>query len=226
MNFKPFHLTNTLQTVQKPVAALQLQTIPEYFIRTNVQLKKQSISTKLGDTGKTNLLYGGRVRKSTVRVEAYGCGDEAISALGFARALSKNKWIKEKIFNIQKEMFIVNTELASDPKHLVTLKKHFPVVTREMTKNIETLLDQLESKLTLPKSFVIPGGSPASAALDLARTAIRKTERRFVELTNDENCKGSEIGPYLNRLSDYVFMLARYEDRDLPYEALTGESGK
>ena len=189
-------------------------------------MKKKSISTKLGDTGKTNLLYGGRVRKSTLRVEAYGCGDEAISALGMARALSRDKWIKEKIFDVQKEMFIVNTELASDPKHLDTLKKHFPVVTKDMTKNIETLLGQLENKMTLPKSFVIPGGSPASAALDIARTAIRKTERRFVELTGNGNWKRSEIGPYLNRLSDYVFMLARYEDRNLPYEALTGESGE
>ena len=120
-------------------------------------------------------------------------------------------------------MFIVNTELASDPKHLNTLKKHFPVITKEMTKNIEILLDELETKMTLPKSFVIPGGSPASAALDIARTAIRKTERRFVELTGNGDREGSEIGTYLNRLSDYIFMLARYEDRNLPYEALTGE---
>lgn len=177
-----------------------------------------SIATRTGDSGDTGLLYGGRVRKTDPRVDAYGAGDEAVSALGLARSLCKDDYVKSVIFELQKEMFTVNAELATsaDSRHL--LEKHFPTVGTEMTERLDSLLAKLEEAVELPKSFIIPGGSAGSAAIDVARTIVRRTERAAIALIDSGDLKNTEVARYLNRMSDTLFMLARYEDRDLPVE--------
>lgn len=182
-------------------------------------MKPGSIATRTGDTGDTGLLYGGRVRKTDARVDAYGAGDEAVSALGMARALSSDGRVKAYIMDLQKEMFTLNAELATarDSRHL--LEKHFPTVTAEMTAGLDSLLSVLEEQVELPQSFIIPGGSAASGAIDLARTIVRRVERAAVALFDAGELANAEVSRYLNRLSDVLFMLARYEDRNLPNEA-------
>ena len=182
-------------------------------------MKPGSIATRTGDTGDTGLLYGGRVRKTDPRVDAYGAGDEAVSALGMARALSSDERVKAHIVDLQRQMFTVNAELAtaSDSRHL--LEKHFPTVTATMTTGLDSLLATLEEQVELPQSFIIPGGSAASGAIDLARTIVRRAERAAVALLDGGELVNAEVPRYLNRLSDVLFMLARYEDRHLPFDA-------
>lgn len=181
-------------------------------------MQSGSIATRTGDSGDTGLLYGGRVRKTDARVDAYGAGDEAVSALGLARALCADERVKSLIFEIQQEMFTVNAELATagDSRHL--LEKHFPTITEDKTARLDSILAELEAEVSLPKSFIIPGGSTGSAAIDVARTIVRRTERAAVALLDSGELKNAEVTRYLNRMSDALFMLARYEDRELPME--------
>ena len=181
--------------------------------------------TKYGDKGETGLLFGGRVPKTNPRVEAYGSVDEAISALGLARALSHTPRVQEIILDIQRELFTVGAELATEPKAYDTFKAHFKPTTPEMTTRLESLLDELMAEVKLPNAFIIPGASSASAALDMARTILRRAERRTVSLTEQGLLPNGENIRYLNRLSDLLFILARYEDRELPLELLTGARG-
>lgn len=183
------------------------------------------IYTRQGDTGKTGLLYGGRVSKADPRCEAYGTVDEANSALGLARALSQDPRVKAVLKEVQRELFTVGAELATDAAEYEKLLRHFSVVTPEMTERLERTIDELEEEVRLPRSFVIPGASAASAAIDLGRTVLRRAERRAVELQEAGLLVNPEVLRYLNRASDLVFMLARYEDRALPRELLTGEGG-
>ena len=182
------------------------------------------IYTKQGDEGKTGLLYGGRISKSDLQTEAYGTTDEAVSCLGLARALSNEALLKNITKRIQKELFTVGAELATRRSEYDTLLKHFSVITEKMTSSIEDDIDSLERQITLPRSFIIPGASAASAAFDLARSTIRKAERRVVEMNNQNMIENQELLKYLNRVSDLIFMMARYEDRNLPFEILTGEN--
>ena len=186
----------------------------------------KSIATRTGDSGDTGLLYGGRVRKTDARVDAYGAGDEAVSALGLARALSQDPWVREQVYHIQRDLFTLNGELATDIESRHLLEKHFAVVTPQMTERLDNLLAELESKVTLPRSFIIPGGSPASGAMDLARTVVRRAERAAVALADSGELPNTEVVRYLNRLSDCLFMLARYEDRDLPVEPFESDRRK
>lgn len=182
------------------------------------------IYTKYGDTGDTGLLYGGRVSKSDLRTEAYGASDEAVSALGLARALSKDPKVQAVAKRVQRELFVVGGELATDRTHYSKLKQHFSVVTAEMTANLERDIDELSALVELPRSFIIPGASPASAALDIARSTLRRAERRVVDLKNADLIENEELLRYINRASDLLFMLARYEDRALPFDKLTAEN--
>lgn len=186
-------------------------------------MAQDSIATRTGDTGDTGLLYGGRVRKTDARVDAYGAGDEAVSALGLARALSGDERVKSEIHAIQRDMFTVNSELATSTESRHLLEKHFPTVGPEMTQRVDELLAELEAAVELPRSFIIPGGSAGSGAIDLARTVVRRTERATVALLDSGELANSEVAKYLNRLSDCLFMLARYEDRDLPADAYKSE---
>ncbi|MBE0414936.1 MAG: cob(I)yrinic acid a,c-diamide adenosyltransferase [Dehalococcoidia bacterium] len=167
---------------------------------------------KRGDSGETSLLYGGRVPKSDPRCEAYGTIDEAVSALGLARALSKKERIRDILYLIQQELFIVGSELATVADHYDKLVAKHKVVTEEMVARLETLIEEFEKEMEMPKLFIIPGASPGSAALDLARTIIRRAERRAVELKNEKMVPNERVLQYLNRLADLVFTLARYEE--------------
>ena len=179
------------------------------------------IYTRRGDGGETGLLYGGRVSKTDPRCEAYGTIDEAISALGLARALSASPRVKEIVKRVQQELSIVGAELATDPAEYATMQRHFDVVSEAMVARVERLIDELEAEVSLPRSFIIPGDSPASSAMDLARTILRRAERRAVGLKESGLLVNNEVLRYLNRLADLLFMLARYEDRALPIEQLT-----
>jgi len=167
---------------------------------------------KRGDKGETSLLYGGRVPKSDPRCEAYGTIDEAVSALGLARALAKKERVSHILLSIQQDLFVLGAELATAADQYHKLKAKHRVVTAEMVDRLESLIDGFEEEMEMPKVFVIPGVSPSSAALDLARTIIRRAERRVVELRSDSMVQNEMVLEYLNRLADLVFTLARYEE--------------
>jgi cob(I)alamin adenosyltransferase len=173
---------------------------------------RKSIVTRGGDRGETGLLYGGRVRKTDPRTEAYGAVDEAISALGLARAQVRDPGRAALILRLQEELFTVGAELATDPSEYATVRKHFLVITAAQSRRLEDEVHALEAKVPLPDAFVVPGGSVPGAALDLARTIIRRAERRIVALSDRGALPNPELLPYVNRLSDLVFMLARAEE--------------
>ena len=168
-----------------------------------------SISTGRGDGGETGLLYGGRVPKDDLRTEAYGSLDEAISALGLARALAGDGPRADRILELQRELFIVGAELATGAGQRANLERHFNVVTAAMVDALQREIVDLEARVPLPGGFVIPGGTPVGAALDLARTLVRRAERRAVTLHRAGELENPEVLRYLNRCSDLLFMLAR-----------------
>lgn len=181
------------------------------------------VYTKKGDTGETGLLFGGRVSKADARVETYGAIDSAVSAMGLARALCADPWVKDVLLRVQRKMFVVGAELATDPAQYHHLEKHFSAVTADMTTGLEAYIDEADSQMDMPRAFIVPGASAGSAALDVARTLARTAERRVVDLGRQGRLKNPEVLTYLNRLSDLLFMLARFEDRALPVELSTGE---
>jgi len=181
------------------------------------------IYTKTGDTGETRLLFGDRLSKADPKFEACGAADEAISAMGLARALSQEPRVKEVLLKVQREMFTVGSELATAPDRYEHLKSKFAVVTPTLVEELETVIDELDGEVDLPAAFIVPGASAASGALDLARSTLRTAERRVVALNEQGLLVNPEVLRYVNRLSDLLFMLARYEDRKMPFEVLTGE---
>jgi cob(I)alamin adenosyltransferase len=174
---------------------------------------RESIVTKRGDTGETGLLYGGRVRKTDPRTEAYGAVDEAISALGLARAMSKDRARRAIAERVQAELFTVGGELATDAADYEKMRKHFLVVTPEFTERLEKEIADLEQRVALPVAFVVPGGNAPAAAFDVARSVLRRAERRVVALSDAGSVQNPELLRYLNRLSDLLFMLARAEEK-------------
>lgn len=172
-----------------------------------------SIVTKTGDAGETGLLYGGRVSKDDLHTEAYGSLDEAISALGLARSLDPAGAWAARVLELQRELFVVGAELATGTGHRLELEKHFNVVTPQMVEALHAWVIELEDQVPLPEGFVIPGGSPPGAALDLARTFVRRAERRAVSLQRAGELENREVLRYLNRCSDLLFMLARQAEQ-------------
>jgi cob(I)alamin adenosyltransferase len=179
------------------------------------------VATTRGDDGTTGLLYGGaRIQKDDPRAEAYGTIDEAVAALGLARANLGVKrrsgtlnlpigGLAELILRFQRELFVVGAELASNPEAWDRLEDGTTRVSSQMVANLETLLLELEAAITMPTEFVVPGETPTSAALELARTILRRAERRAVGLRRDGLVPGDHLLPYLNRLADLVWVLAR-----------------
>ena len=182
------------------------------------------VYTKTGDEGETGLLYGGRVPKDDPRCEAYGCVDEAVSAMGLARALCADERVKNVLLATQRELFTVGAELATDPDDYDKLLKHFDVTRPEMVDRLEAIIDDMNAELRLPRAFIVPGASAGSAALDLARSTLRRAERRVVALQRSRPFPTMEVLRYVNRLADLLFVLARFEDRALPIELTTGEA--
>ena len=161
------------------------------------------VYTKTGDDGLTSLFSGERIEKDSPRVEVYGTIDEVNSALAMARSFSEVKEIKEKIFELQKILPRLMADLASlnRPK----------MITSADVSNLEQEIDFLEENLPPLKSFVIPGDTKAGACLDLARTVTRRAERKLYQLSRFETV--FEVDRiFINRLSDYLFMLMRAED--------------
>jgi len=167
---------------------------------------------KMGDQGETSLLYGGRVSKSSPRPEAYGAVDEAMSALGLARALSAKARVKELLPLLQSELSTLCAELATEPEHYEQLQARGWVITEEMVSRLERWIDELEAQVEMPKAFILPGATAGSGALDLARAMIRTAERRAVALWRRRMLKNTHVLSYLNRAADLVFVLARYEE--------------
>ena len=184
---------------------------------------RKKLYTKFGDLGETSLLYGGRISKNNLHTEAYGITDEAVSAMGLARATTDDTRVKDVLRDLQRELFTIAAELATEPDKYELFQQHFQPVTQEMVNNLEATIDALEEDVEMPKVFILPGGSPASAAIDLARCIIRTAERRVVALREDGKLTNDLIITYLNRIGDLLFVVARYQDRELPLERATGD---
>ncbi len=184
---------------------------------------RKRVYTKYGDKGETSLLYGGRVSKNSPHTEAYGITDEAVSALGLARSLTEDQRVKDIVRDLQRDLFTIAAELATDPDKYELFQQHFKPVTETMVEDLENTIDSLEEEFQMPTVFVLPGGTPASSALDMSRTSIRTAERRVVALSEIGGLTNPLIINYLNRLGDLLFVLARYHDRELPIERATGD---
>jgi cob(I)alamin adenosyltransferase len=171
------------------------------------------IYTRKGDAGTTGLLFGGaRISKADLRTDAYGTTDEAVSGLGLARAALAGSPLAELVLRLQRELFVVGAELATHVEKRAKLTDGVSRVTAEMTTALEHEIDALEAKHPMPAEFVIPGETLAGAAIDLARTTVRRAERRAVALAATGGLPGSQVVPYLNRLADLLFVLARAAD--------------
>lgn len=171
------------------------------------------IYTRKGDSGTTGLLFGGdRVSKADLRTDAYGTTDEAVSALGLARAALGAGELSELVVRLQRELFVVGAELATHVDRRQKLTDGVTRVTAEMVTALEREIDAIEAEHSMPAEFVIPGETMAGAALDLARTTVRRAERRAVALNNAGGLPNSQVVPYLNRLADLLFVVARAAD--------------
>ncbi len=166
-------------------------------------------STK-GDTGETSLLGGQRVPKYDPRPETYGVLDEASSALGVARATTKNRKIKDIILSVQKDLLTMGAELSSVPEDIQKLARR---IREADIRRLEQIIDELQKDITLKNEFIYPGETQVSAEIDVGRTIIRRAERKAASLKNEGLLRSAEINRYLNRLADMLFVLARYEEQ-------------
>jgi cob(I)alamin adenosyltransferase len=173
-----------------------------------------SIVTKTGDQGETSLMYNRRVSKADPRVDAYGCVDELTAALGLVRSISKEEFLSDQILAAQKDLIVVMGELATTPQDRERyVKDGFHITTAAMVDRITAVIVDLEKDKSLyPKDWVIPGGTATSAALDFARTTCRRAERHIARFATDKD-RNLELLRYLNRLSDLLWVLARYAER-------------
>jgi cob(I)alamin adenosyltransferase len=165
------------------------------------------VTTGTGDAGYTSLLGEQRVPKYDERPEAFGTVDEATSALGMARALTDDERVRDAVLHMQRDLYVLMAELATPPEHHTAVGMH---VTAEQVAWLELLEAELKAQVEIPNRFIIPGDTPAGAALDLARTIIRRAERLVARLHHTGVAQNGEVLRYLNRLSDAVFILARY----------------
>jgi cob(I)alamin adenosyltransferase len=164
------------------------------------------IYTKTGDKGDTSLFGGQRVPKDAMRIEVYGTVDELNSVLGIVLAENTNERIADILTSIQNHLFALGADLAT-PRSADS--KSIKRVEAKDAHSLEKVIDSLESHLKPLRSFVLPGGSPVAARIHFARTVCRRAERAVVRLSRNEDI-GESITIYLNRLSDLLFVLARY----------------
>ncbi|MBA4147797.1 MAG: cob(I)yrinic acid a,c-diamide adenosyltransferase [Verrucomicrobia bacterium] len=170
-----------------------------------------SIVTKKGDTGTTGLMYNRRVSKCHPRVEAYGTVDELNAALGMARATAQNDFLRENLLIIQKDLVTVMGELATQVEDLERyVKGGYSIVTSELTAKLDKLVQEVESQNISFKGWATPGATLNSGALDVARTVCRRAERHTCALQESQQLNNPEIIIYLNRLSDTLWLLARW----------------
>lgn len=177
------------------------------------------VYTKRGDDGTTGLLYGGRVDKDDLRTSAYGTVDEAVSALGLARA-ELTGHLHDLVLEVQRELFVVGAQLATHVDHWDRLEPGLSRVDDAMVDALDGRIDACVERHALPKQFVVPGGNRAAAALDLARTVCRRAERWVVAMQRGGLLPEDAPLRYLNRCSDYLYVLAREAEGDhLPSRA-------
>jgi cob(I)alamin adenosyltransferase len=172
------------------------------------------VYTRTGDDGMTGLFYGGRARKDDAGPAAYGDIDEAVSALGLARAEAQpGDELHELLLQLQRELFVVGAELATAPDNRRKLRPGETRVTAEMVASLEPVIDDITARYEPPQEFVLPGENRVSAALDLARAIVRRAERSSVAATHAGWLESeSQVVPYLNRLADLVYTLARWQE--------------
>jgi cob(I)alamin adenosyltransferase len=172
-----------------------------------------SIVTKTGDSGTTGLMYGHRVPKNHPRVEACGTIDELNSAIGLARATATEKFVSENLFWIQKSLVDVMGEVGVLTEDLPRYKKGgFTLVTPELTAKLDALVKEIEAQNISFQGWATPGATTNSAALDVARTVCRRAERRVYDLQSNGEIRNVEILIFLNRLSDLLWLLARWAE--------------
>ena len=171
-----------------------------------------SIATRTGDEGQTSLMYGRRVEKFDLRVETYGTVDELNAALGLARAQAELPLIKTELLLIQKELVALMGELAVAPEDAARYAQdRFPKLTDDMLRHLDDLVAQVEREKIDVAGWATPGASLAAAALDVARTICRRAERRVARLAAANEIDLLVIR-YLNRLSDLLWLFARYTE--------------
>ena len=174
------------------------------------------IYTKKGDKGNTRLLYVDTVSKDNLAPEAYGSVDELVASLGIIRAEKDLPSLtQEIILQIQRELFIVGAELATSKENRGKLESGKTLVEDSMIKNLEAKIDILEEKNGIPEFFVVTGENPISAKIDWSRVVSRRAERKCVTWQNAYEIEDSKVIMYLNRLSDYLWMLARDFEKEL-----------
>jgi cob(I)alamin adenosyltransferase len=167
------------------------------------------IYTRDGDDGTTGLYFGGRVPKSADPIAVNGAVDEAQAALGWARSLTEaNSQLNDLLVHLERDLWVLMAEVATSPENRRKLKPGQSLVTAEMVQGLEASIDELSAQTTMPKEFVVPGENQIAAALDVARTVIRRAERTAVEYP----LEGSYVVPYLNRLSDLAWTMARWAE--------------
>ena len=162
-----------------------------------------------GDDGYTDLLGPERVPKYDLRPETYGTLDEASSALGLARALSQQERVHEILRQVQHDLYLMMAEVAIPATQLEKLPYR---IKPEQADWLNSTISELEKEVEMPKQFVLPGASAASAAIDLGRTIVRRAERHAVRLIHEGQMPAGNVLRYLNRLSSLLFVLARYEE--------------
>ena len=187
---------------------------------------ESAVATGRGDDGTTGLLFGGdRVRKDDLRTEAFGAVDEAVAALGLARAELAHvgpahartpafAGLSDLVLRIQRELFVVGAELATAPEARDRQRDGETRVSQAMVDDLDAVLREMEAVIELPREFVVPGETRASAAIEMARTVLRRAERRSVTLAlHDEALAAGRLLPYLNRLADLLWILARVAEQ-------------
>ncbi len=175
------------------------------------------IYTKLGDDGSTGLLFGGRTSKADPLIDAVGSIDETVAALGLARATSTDTDLSAMILDVQRELFVAGADLVANPHAREQLVAGISLMTPEMVSRIEGTIDRLVKERPLRPVFVVPGANLVSAALDLARTVVRRAERALVGYRvgkAPDVALNPHVGTYLNRVSDLLFVLARHAAGD------------
>jgi cob(I)alamin adenosyltransferase len=168
------------------------------------------IYTKTGDKGETSLFGGQRVQKNSLRISSYGTIDELNSFLGIAVTEIIDKELAEVIYSIQNDLFTLGSDLAS-PIEKENKNFTIPRVNKGFIERLEKLIDNFDSRIPPIKNFILPGGTKGAGFLHLARTVCRRAEREVISLAQIESVT-EEIKIYLNRLSDLLFVLARFEN--------------
>lgn len=169
------------------------------------------IYTRGGDKGQTSLGSGERVLKSDLRVSTYGAVDEANAALGVALLYCEDKTLRNQLLTIQNQLFDLGAELCMSPEKNAS-KQHISAFEEADISKLEMLIDQYNHDLPSLKSFVLPGGTHFAAHMHIVRTLVRKAERELVALCKAEACHHDLILQFLNRLSDFLFVLSRHDN--------------